>query len=491
MNITKKKWIKTSSIVLGFCAIGIIMTTCTSSGTPAWSGPVTTIYFGHHWPVEVATSRTDAADLPRWQRDDMAARRFAEREVLNKLGVRIEWVQYSTDNLAEQIHNGVDDKKMDIFRIIGARQAMLIEHNLIQPIDQWADVYEDEDSAWMYWPKIFGHNWFVNMMLRPGPDAPLVYNIGILNRVPALKENGVTVLPVHLWQQGRWTWSVFEDYLEKVHDYWGTQAEGNMAWCAYHSLATLGAVHSNGGSVYGEDGIGFASDETKEAIAFIERLMTKRLLRNPHIHAGSSTQEGMRDQWSFQRGESAFANIQEWLMERHMATQFNERRDRMGIVPFPRPDWREADDPAYRQANDARDCFAIPYNVSADRAELALKAFREYNLAFYKRLAGSERALDFLQTDAGTQVSTVRRFIDVRNRDYGAAMMEAWKYMGSSPQINEYAKNVGLWEFWEVDVLGDSLYKVHGARDYAIWADEKLPEAQERIDRIQQVVDSR
>ena len=491
MEIYSKTWFKTGCLFLGICVMGIFITTCASlSSGSSWSGPVTTIYFGHHYPIEVASSRDDAADLWRWQQNDLNARRYAEKEVLNKLGVRIEWVQYNQASLDDQIRSGIDGKQMDIFRIIGARQADLIEKNLIQPIDQYSDLYSDEDAAWMYWPKVFGHNWFVNMQMRPGADAPLVYNIGMLNKVPALKENGKTVLPVHLWQQGKWTWSAFEDYLQKVHNYWTSQADKYMAWDTYHSTGTLLAIHSNGGCIYGEDGLGFASQEAKEAVAFIERLMAKRLLRNPDIQAGTSIQEpALRDQWRFQWGDSVFGNIQEWLAKQ-MINHFNERRDKMGIVPFPRPDWKDADDPGYHQANDARDCFAIPFNVRPERAELALKAFREYNIAFYKKLAGSERALDFLQSDAGAQASTVRQFIDTNNKDYGPAMIEAWKYMGANPQINEYAKNVGLWDFWGTDVLGDSLYTVHGAKDYAVWADEKLPEARAIIDRIQQAVDS-
>ena len=487
MNIFGKNLSTSFCTLLGMVVLAIVVMACGSPG-PRWDGPITTIYIGHNYPVEMASFRDDAGDLRREERENLTARRDAEREVLNRMGVRFEWVGYS--DLMQEIPNGASTgQRFDLVRIVGAQQADLIEAGHIQPVTQFADIFADEESAWMFWPQVFGHNFFISNTLRIGPDAPLVYNIGMLNRVPDLQEGGRTVLPVHLWQQGRWTWSEFENYLQKVHDFHTAEWEGRVAWGADHRTAALLAIHANGGYIYSDQGIGFASEEAIEAIAFIDRLGARRLLRNQDIIAGTSQTEGVMDQWRFQWGHYIFANLQNWLAG-DMVGPFNERRERMGIVPFPRPDWREADDPAYRQANDARDTYAVPFNVDPERAELAVRAFREYVLAYYRILSGSNNALDYINSDRGARASAARLFIDVTSRDYGAAMMEAWRYLGGNLQINEYAKNVGLWDFWGSDVLGDSLYGVNNATSYETWAQTMLPAAQERIDRIQRAVDS-
>ena len=482
MNIVGKNRLNIMWVLLVIGITALIASACASSAEARWDGPVTTIYIGHNWPIEMAVHRDDASDLSRVERENMVARRNAERDVLNRMGVRIEWVQYG--DLNEEIPNGTSaGQKLDLVRIVGLQQAHLISSNLIQPIDQFAHLFEDDESAWMFWPQVFGNNYFINNILRIGADAPLVYNIGMLNQVPALQEGGRTVLPVHLWQQGRWTWSEFENYLQKVHDHWTAEWEGRMAWGSNHTTAALLAIHSNGGHIYNENGLGFASDEAKEAVAFIDRLMARRLLRNPDIRAGTSVQDDHSDQWRFQWGHSVFASLQQWLAG-GMVDSFNERRERMGIVPFPRPDWKDANDPLYRQVNDARDAYGVPFNVDSERAELAIRAFREYTIAYYRRISGSNNALDYVKSDQGLRAAAGRMFIDTANRDYGPAMLEALRYLGSDHQINEYAKNVGIWDFWGTAVLGDSLYHISPASSYETWADQQLPVAQEMIDQV-------
>lgn len=485
----KKNWLILACILLTAGIVSFALVSCGTSGTPRWTGPVTTIYFGHHWPIEVATDR-DPAGMSRIERENQSARLHAEREVLNRLGVRIVWVQYTNENLHEELRSGVPGgQMMDLIRIVGARQAELIEEGLIQPITQFANHFYDEEAAWIFWPKVFGHNFFLNNVLRAGSDTPLVYNIQMLERVPALQQGGRTVLPIHIWQQGNWTWSAFEEYLQHVHDHWTAEWDGRIAWSASFASAALAAMHSNGAHLFNENGIGFASEEAKEAVAFIDRLIARRLLRDEALQPGSS-ESGLGNQWRFQWGHAVFASLQQWLAPA-LADSFNERRERVGIVPFPRPDWRSADDPEVRQLIDARDAFAVPSNVSAERAELAIKAFREYTLAYHRRLANSGNALDYLQGQRGAQASAARMILDIGNRNHGSDMLAAWKYLGQETQINEFARNAGLHDFWAHNVLGDSLSRLNNAGPYSTWADVKLPEAQAIIDRIQRAVDAR
>ena len=245
------------------------------------------------------------------------------------------------------------------------------------------------------------------------------------------------------------------------------------------------AMHSNGSSVYGDRGLEINTDAAKEAVAFIERLMTRNLIRSHDIVEGTSQINGVMDVWRFQWGHSVFANLQQWLAG-DMVGQFNEREETMGIVPFPRPDNMQPNDPRYRQLNDVKDCYAVPRGVSKEMAELAVRAFREYTVSYFKRMANSNRALDYLQADGPARASALKMFLDITNEDYGEQLLEAWKFLGSSENIaiNEYAKNVGIWELWSEDILGDSLYRIRGASQYSVQVEANMGRINEAMNSI-------
>jgi len=382
-------------------------------------------------------------------------------------------------------------------RIILAWEGTLLAENVLQPLDGYEDLFQDEDSSWMYVGKVYGNHYFLNNVLRHGNFGPLVYNIGMLNQVPALKENGKTVLPVDLWREGRWTWSAFEDYLQKVDDYWSTRrsVEGNVEVVAYepdYIYAALQAMHSNGASVYGDNGLEIDTPQAKEAVAYIERLMARGLIRVREISPDRAPEiAGLGGQWRFQWGESVFANIRQQLAP-DMVGHFNDRGDTMGVVPFPRPDRMEPDDPDYRQFNEAMDSFAIPRGVSKEKADLAIRAFREYTVSFYQKMADSQRPLDYLQAEQPLRSSAIRMFLDITNEDYGDKILEAWKFLGSNENAkrNEYIRLVGIWDAWRYDILGDSLFQFNGASSYAVQVESKMPVINEIINSTQKSLNS-
>ena len=457
-------------------------------------GEPVTIRIAHNWPREMDTNfRDPITDLPYIGQEEMNARIYAEQEVLRKYNVKFQWIPYP-GNLNEDILRSVlaGDPLAELVRIIDFSQGRLLGQNVLQPITDFEHLFLDEDSSWMFMDKVYGHNYFLNNVLRHGNDAPLCYNIGMLEKVPALKENGRTVLPVDLWAEGRWTWSVFEDYLQKVHDYWTQESDLRIAYGAYITVAAQMAIHSNGGYVYGKSGLGIDSPQAKEAVAYIERLMAKGLIRNHDIVRGTSRMSDHRaDQNRFSNGHSVFGNLQQWFAYA-IATNFNNRNEALGLVPFPRPDHMSPGDPRYRQLNDAKDCYAVPRGVNKQMAELAVSAFREYTVTFYRQMAKSDRALDFVQGENAARESAFAMFLDITNDDYGERLLDAWKFLGSNENIiiNEYAKNVGIYDMWRESILGDSLYRVSGASQYSIQVEARKGQLNEILNGLASTLNS-
>jgi hypothetical protein len=265
---------KVAGFLFALIALSVIFSSCggrstSTTGSVAGSAGPVTIRIAHNWPREMDTTfRDPITGAPALGQEELNARIYAEEQVLQKLNARIQWIAYPSD-LNEDILRSVlaNDPLAELVRIIGASQGHLLGQNVLQPIDEFEYLFQDEDSHWMYWGKAFDHHYFLNNVMRVGNDAPLVYNIGMLQRVPALRENGKTVLPVDLWLEGNWTWSVFEDYLQKVNDYWSQDSDIRMAYCANHHTAVLQAMHSNGVAVYGDNGLEIDTPQAHEAVA--------------------------------------------------------------------------------------------------------------------------------------------------------------------------------------------------------------------------------
>ena len=448
-------------------AVVIRMVHATREMDPAWRDPVT--------------------GEPYMGQQERDARLYAERQVLEKFGVRFAWIDSEGKRPEEDILRTVlaGDPYGDMIKLGAWVQGQVLSQNVIQPLDDFAGVFDDDDSSWMLLGKVFGHHYFIDDEMRNGGYAPLVYNIGLLNEVPALKENGKLVLPVDLWLEGRWTWSAFEDYLQKIHDYF--RGGDVIAYSSSYNWPALQAMHSNGASLYGDNGLEMDSPASKEAVAFIDRLVQRNLL----FDRGADPLTGSPG-WSpsqFLYREAVFHNLMQWWTF-NLVADFRERGDTIGVVPFPRPDNMPADDPRYRQLNEAYDVWAVPRGVDREKAQLAVSAFREYTVSYYRKMADSQRALDFLQSDDMARASAVNLFLDITNEDYGEKILDAWKYLGSFPHKNEFAANAALWDWWGSNVLGASLVRAPGISNYSVHVETMMPVVNERLNSIQKVLNS-
>lgn len=443
-------------------------------------GEPTVIRWGHNWSREMDTSfRDPVTGEPSLSPEDMEARLYAEQQVLEKYNCVIQFVDYPSD-LTECILQSVlaGDPIADVVRLTNGTQGQVLAQNVLQPLDDYAYLFEDEDDAWIYWGPVYGHNYFLNNVMRFGSNDFLCYNIGILDKVDALKVDGRTKYPADYFVEGTWTWSVFEDYLQKVYDY--IKQQGNDGWQhAYQTdyrSAALQAIYANGGEVYGDDGLGIASDQAKEAVAYIQRLYDKGLMFNESQYKGKTPGEidGLMDTWRFQWGHTAFVNLPQWLTG-DMVGQFADRGDAMGVVPFPRPDGMAADDPAYRQLNDATDCYGIPKGLDPERTELTIKVFKEYTQSYYKKLANSDKAMDYYRSESSARNEAIRLNLDVTNEEYGDNLLAAFRYLveGDNAMVNDYSKNAGIYQYWSHDILGYSLFGVEGSPKYEVQVEAK------------------
>lgn len=439
-------------------------------------GEPTVIKWGHNWIPEIDPNYLDpvTGESPLGA-EELSARLYAEQQVLEKYNVKIEYVQYPS-SVEEIILQTVlaGDPVADIVRLYNGSQGQVLAQNVLQPLDDYAYLFEDEDNKWMFWGETYGHNYFLNNVMRFGSNDLLCYNIGMINKVEALKVDGKTKYPADYFVEGNWTWSVFEDYLQKVNDYFKQEWEGNHAYQTDYRAATLDAIYSNGGEIYGDKGFGADSDNVKEAVEFIDRLITKGLIYSENQNNNSADIDGLMDTWRFQWGHTVFVNLPQWLSG-DMVSHFAERGDAMGVVPFPRPDSMAFDDPNYRQLNDATDCYAIPRGLSPERTELAIKVFIEYTQSYYKKLAGSDKAMDYMRSEKGIRNEAIRLNLDVTNQDYGENILKSFAYLveGDNAYVNDYSKNAGLYNLWSRDILGYSYYGLEGSPKYSVQIEAK------------------
>ncbi|MBW5445781.1 hypothetical protein GE107_06865 [Cohnella sp. CFH 77786] len=435
------------------------------------TGAPTVIVFGTHWQQGDDPEWKDpVTGAPGMAPDQLLARQKAQEAVLKELNVQIKWIQYPSD-VREALLKSVlaNDPICDVCLLWGGSQGTLLGQNIFQPLDEYQSIFSDPDNAWMFGDKMFGHNYFLNYILDFVNTWPLVYNIAYLDKVDALKENGQTVYPVDLWKQGKWTWSAFEDYLTKVNAYYANKKAPVRtdvpikAFQTDYRYTAQQAIHSNGGAVYGANGLTADAPEAKKAVEYIDGLMTKGLMMSVRYGDDTSVPGWTWNGSDFGNGETVFTNMVPWLSTGAGQTLAG-RGESMGVVPFPRPDNIAADDPKYEQVVFPGNQMAVLKGISKEKTELALKAYQLYWSTAYKTLASSDKALDFFTKQAKN--TAISYGYDVTNEKLGANMMEAFTAIaGSKP--NEYSSIMPWANLWSDTILGNSIYGLNGSPKYA------------------------
>lgn len=436
-------------------------------------GEPTVIKIGTHYVAGLdPTWKDEVTGEPVMTPEQVRAGEAAMQEVLDKLNVKIEFVQYPSDVreiLLQTVLAG--DPFADIVWLWNGCQGTILGQGILQSLDDYAGMFlDDEDAKWMLVDKMFGHYYLLNPILSFVKTWPLVYNINYIEAVDALKENGKTVYPTDLYNRGEWTWSKFEDYLSKINAYYSGKPSPIRpevpikAFQTDYRYTATQALHSIGVAVYGKNGLEIDTPEAKEAIAFIDELMNKGLMMSVRYSDDSTTPGWTWNGNDFGNGETVFTNMVPWLSA-SASNALAQRGESMGIVPFPRPDKLSADDPKYQQTATLADSCGILKGISKEKTELALKTFKLYFQSYYKNLAGSDKAMDYLQKNMKTEA--MAEGFDILHEKVGQDNLKVFQLYSQTP-INELSEPLAIISLWGEGIVGESIYGLNNSPKYDV-----------------------
>lgn len=253
-------------------------------------------------------------------------------KVKEELNVDLKWVPY-TGNPDEILLTAVLAND-PVCELADEANRKAIGQNILQYLDEYKYLFDSPDYSWMFPAKVYGHHLLLNKTDSIFEHS-LVYNINYIEKVDALKNNGKIELPSDMWEDGKWTWSSFEDYLLKIQAYYSDKKAPVRQENSIHPyftdlrIAAVSAINANGQAVFGQNGFGADTKEAKDAVSYVDNLYLKKL-----IGYNSSTNVILE---KFQLGECVFADLGHWQLAKG-GGKLAERGEAMGIVPFPKPD---------------------------------------------------------------------------------------------------------------------------------------------------------
>lgn len=379
----------------------------------------------------------------------------ALEQVKEQLNVEIEFIQYSgdvTEVLLQSVLAG--DPLCDVARIYANGQSTVLSQNVLQPVDDYIDLLGENPP-----PKIFGKQYFIEVSGNNShPLSPLMYNISYIEQVDALKENGKTVYPTDLYKAGKWTWSTFEDYLEKIDKHFThipsperKEQRIEAYWTDYRDVVQQ-AMHASGTSIYGVNGLEIATDETKQAVDFVTHLYQTGLMKSPQREGSSKPDSYCKD--AFVKGESVFCNLEDWRCNEATGAA-SERGQSIGFIPFPRPDSMSFDDPNYRQVRIGGESYGIVRGIPEEKIPLAIKSFKLYNQLIYD-----------LKKELGIETTPILDF-DSFHEKIGNDMLEIYNESIQKTYVNELSNILGIHVDFN-DIVGRALYNLDGTPSFNI-----------------------
>lgn len=334
-------------------------------------------------------------------------------------------------------------------------QGVILGQNILQPLDEYVDLIGDNLP-----PKNYGKQFFMQESTGSLYTlSPLFYNIDYIEQVDALKVDGRTVYPTDLYKAGEWTWSTFEDYLTKINNHFANSQAPERpeyridAYRTDYTETLVQAIHSNGSSIYGEEGLQIDTDETKEAVKYVQGLIDKGLL-TANIEEGTSSAPWASHAVNFNKGETVFTNLEDWRSG-IAAESAAERGQSIGFIPFPRPDHMEMDDPNYRQVSTGGGSTGILKGVPEEKIPLIIQAYKFYESEFNKALQ---------ELDPKPEKYTPLQ-IDIFHPEIGADMLDIYCESVERTRVNEISLMSNIyWDFMKI--AGDALYGVDGSGSF-------------------------
>lgn len=451
---------------------------------------VDTIYIGHHYMQEddpnwVSEITGEGVMDPVKQRAALAAL----ATVKEKLGVDIKWKNWTSSVTQECLQTVLaGDPYCHIAVLSNGFQGRVMVQNVLQPLDEFMDIFEEEDYQWLTMSKTFGHYYLLNRDLLYITDWPIVYNATMLDAIPEFKEaDGTTLYPAEMYERGDWTWNNFRWYLETIQRYYAGKKAASGAdivpFDARYYYTAIQAVHSSGGYIYDGEGMNFNSPEAIEGAEYLDGLMTDGLISCTVSQFGKNAGAGyLQSVEKFARGECVFTNCARWKMG-SSSTTLAERGESMGIIFFPRPDsvpFKEYNnevhqDPDYKYniAISCADSVGLLRGHDKDVSRLALEAYAMYRTEFYKNYGQVDSIAQYRETMADSEA--VAFGIDIFHEEIGDKNLEIFKMLGSLKE-NEFCEGMNIHEKWGINIFGRSVYAVSGATKYAVYvkANENL-----------------
>ena len=439
-------------------------------------GPAETkiLRWGTHWVAGLDPNYTDPTTgeytMSEADRQAALAGLAAAKEQLN---VEVEFIQWATDVRSELITSVLANNPVaDIVLMWGGSENTILSQNILQPLDEYVDLFAEPEYSWMLYDKMYGHNYFLTSKQAFIPRWPLIYNATLIEKVDSLKDaSGRTIYPTDLFLDGQWTWSTFKDYLSKIQTYYANTAapEGTFyktvqAYETDHRFAGLSAMFAAGGSIYGGNGVEADSPATLSAMAYIKELMDAGVMVECNLYDDGYTPEWCRGASDLRAGGSVFTDNPDWWIA-DTSSVAAERGESIGIVPWPRPDSMALDDPNYRQVLTVGDSIGILKGVDAETTELSLEFLKVFYNTYYKTLAGVDSVLEY-KNKMATEQATAFGF-DIFNETYGDDLLETFQYVANQTLPNDNSDLLGFRVIWD-DIFGKSLYGVDGFASYEV-----------------------
>lgn len=481
-----KKIISAALVVITAASL---MTGCVNK-TEQTENAVDTIYIGTH----------GVGDDPRWRNPVTGesymtlAREQAGRKaldiVMEKHGVDLQWKTWPNSSAQDCLQSVLaGDPICHLANISTGSLANVLGQNVLQTLDDYIDIFQTPDTEWMLRPEFYGDYYFFS----PDPafitDWPLCYNATMIEAVPDLKdENGNTLYPYTLYKQGKWTWSVFKDYLEKIQSFYkGKKAANGREIVPYDTnymhLLQMG-LHSNGAHIYDGNTLGVDTPEAIEAAEYLIDLMQSDLICCSAAQYGKSNANGNSStNNTFEAGASVFMNAARWRMGAIGGT-LAERGESMGIIFFPRSDRipYKGDyvpgETEYSVPMPAVDSMAVLKGFSKEESRLAINAYVTYNIELYKNLGNVNSITEYRQ--ANLETDALGYGIDIFHPEIGDGNLEIFTTM-STLKCNETGEIMNLFGPYNMEIFGKAVYGLDNSPSYTVALKSKIKGIYDRI----------
>lgn len=469
-------------------------TTPTQAVQDDTTGEPIVIRYGTHYVQGIDPNYVDDVTGEYVMAEDMRQAYLAALDAIKSTyNVEFEFVQYSDDTRNELMTSVLaGDPICDLATIWGGAEGTVLAQNVLQELDAYTDVFKDETVSWMLDDQLYGHYYLLSFTERFNQRWPLIYNVSMIEAVDTLKdENGNTIYPSDLFLAGEWTWSTYEDYLQKISAYY---ANTEVANCTYptvqayetdHRFAGLSAMYSNGGGIYTTDGLSVNSEESVEALKWVSNLMELGLMTDCGTYDDGYTPKWCQGSYDFAGGGTVFTDCPDWLIS-NCASQLSDKGEAIGMVAYPRPDDLSLDDPNYKQAITLGDSVGVLKGVDAETTELALKAYALFWKTYYEVYGGVDSITDYKSESAAAMAASIG--IDIYNETYGNDMLECFQYI-TNHLSNDYADLLDLRVTWD-DIWGKGLYGVDGMAAYNVAIEAELSGFTNVIDNMTSILAS-